>query len=274
MRIRTRALVSTAALFASLALVVGIALPAHALTSTQRCGFVTQINVRGSNAPAGTGSTNNGRTYASGGSDSTLDVLINIENSDPYFPVYQENLLYPAVIIDWSNPLASNYISSVQTGINNLVGELNSLALVCPATNILLAGYSQGADVIDQAIGLAHGSAFTVPALYSGVAHNLTAVMLFGDPGYRPAERWDAAGNGNGSGIFARPAGQFNNRDHLGPDLFGNLINKTTVQSYCFAGDIFCQSNPGGAAVHASYRTSTAPQRAWSFASNWMIDNG
>src|SRR5260370_733498 len=91
----------------------GIA-PAQALSSTTRCGFATMISLRGTNETAGTGSANAGRTYASGGAGATLNNLVGYAKSDPLLPVYQEAILYPAVALEWTSPLSSNYITSVQ----------------------------------------------------------------------------------------------------------------------------------------------------------------
>ncbi|MDQ1545873.1 MAG: cutinase [Actinomycetota bacterium] len=234
------------------------------------------ISVRGTSEAAGTGSANGGRTYASGGAGATLSSLIGYANSEPYLPVYQEAISYPAVILPATGPTLG-YISSVQTGITNLVGEINSVAGACPYTNIILAGYSQGADVIDESVGLTHSSLETVPALSSAALDHITSVLLFGDPRYRPGEAWDAAGDGIGGGILEAPTGQFVNNVHLTylPPNYDTLEPSTYVQSYCFTGDEFCQSNftPAGATIHGSYGASTVIGNAWVFFMNWVTDN-
>ncbi|HEY4269318.1 MAG TPA: hypothetical protein VGM94_14135 [Galbitalea sp.] len=83
------------------------AAPAQASTSATRCGLATQINVRGTGVAAGKGT---GRVYTSGGTDSTLNVLISDENAQPDLPIYQEQLAFPATRLDLSDPKSKNYV--------------------------------------------------------------------------------------------------------------------------------------------------------------------
>lgn len=266
----------TAVLAASVAIVsVGYA-PAHADSTSQRCGLAILISVRGTNEAAGVGTSNSGRTYLSGGAGATLNNLVGYANREQNFPVYQESINYPAVALDFSNPQATNYISSLQYGTTNLVGEINNIIAACPYTNILLAGYSQGADVIDQAIGAYHNSSVAVPPLTASAMTHIASVMLFGDPSYRAGEAWGAVGNGTGNGVFAKPAGQFQNAKKLTwlAPSYTKLGYVTTVRSYCFTGDFFCQSTPtpAGVMVHASYGASNAIVDAWVFTKNALTN--
>jgi hypothetical protein len=249
------------------------AMPAQASTSTTRCGLATQINVRGTNAPAGKGT---GPVYTSGGTDATLNALISYEKPLPNLPIYQEQLAYPAIAIDMSAPASKNYLSSVQTGITNLVGEVNSLSSTCPHTNIILAGYSQGADVIENAIGAYSLTVYKVPALTSASRTMISSVILFGDPDYRPGEKWDATGDGTGVGLEEKPAGQLTwitNPAYL-PPSYKTLGVLTAVRSYCLPGDMFCQSNPAGKTIHQSYVSNLKIMNdATVFIAGWLTDN-
>lgn len=272
---RYRPIHLVAAVIAALLLVVsGGVTSAQALPSGTRCGFATMISVRGSNEAAGTGTTNGGRTYKTGGAGQTLTSLVAQANASPEVPVFQEALVYPAVILDLNNPTSKTYLGSLQTGIVNLTNEINDLVAKCPTTNILLAGYSQGADVISNVIGKGHAAGVTTQPLSAKAHARITAVMLFGDPRYRPNERWDAPGNGTKSGIFQSVSNQFNNSDKLTylPPSYSTIGKMTTVRSYCFTGDRFCQSNPSGGAIHESYKNSSAIVSAWVFAKSWLVD--
>ncbi|HXD61545.1 MAG TPA: cutinase family protein [Lacisediminihabitans sp.] len=234
------------------------------------------ISIRGTGEAAGSGTAHGGRTYASGGAGATLNNLIGYANREPNIPFYQEAINYPAVALDVNNPQAKDYLASLQYGATNLANEINDLVANCPYTNILLAGYSQGADVIGQVIGAYRSTSITVPALRPGSFQQLKSVMLFGDPHYRPGEVWDAAGNGTANGVFVSPAGQFQYAKRLTwlPPSYQVQGYVTTVRSYCFAGDFFCQSTftAAGLTVHGSYGASSAMGDAWSFTLNALID--
>lgn len=264
-----------AAIGGVLALVASVALSAGTAQADPpaRCGFATQINVRGTGAVGGTGT---GFVYTSGGSDKTLNALSFQENLETDLPVYQEQLNYPAIALQWPNPQTNNYFTSVQTGITNLVGEINNLNATCPYTNILLAGYSQGADVIEQAIGAYHATVYSVPAITGSAFANINTVILFGDPDYRPGEAWDASGDGTGAGFIEKPAGQLSsitNATPLPPD-YSTWGTATAVRSYCLPGDMFCQSNAAGLSIHQSYISNTAIMSdASSFVDSWLTSD-
>lgn len=91
---------------------------------------------------------------------------------------------YPAVpIFGWTTWTAGlgaqasggasfKYGQSVTTGINELKQHLIMTSIRCPDTKIVLGGYSQGAQVIGQAL----------PDLHDSPARNIVFVALFGDP--------------------------------------------------------------------------------------------
>ena len=132
--------------------------------------------------------------------------------------------------------------------------------------------------MIDQVIGAYHLAAITVPGLSSGARASIKSVMLFGDPSYRPGEAWDAAGNGTGHGLFEKPSGQFAGsvRYVWLPPSYNVYGPVTNVRSYCFTGDMFCQTNAAGSAIHGSYGTSVAGSMAmtdaWAFTFNSILD--
>lgn len=106
-----------------------------------------------------------------------------------YAQVGAEGLPYPA---DRLLPLGkigrSSYNGSVQAGVRSLLTLLQTRAAACPHELIVLAGYSQGAQVVGDAL------AKTAPG-------NVVAVELFGDPLYAPGSPSDRSA-GIGWGFF------------------------------------------------------------------------
>lgn len=262
----TRIFAAAAIVAAAISLVV--ATPAEAAPGT-RCGFATIIGVRGSQEPAGTGTANGGRTYASGGLGFTINAIIAGAQGDPTIPFYVEALNYPAVIVDPGNSQAASYLSSLNIGVTNLAGEVNNLATTCPNTNIVLVGYSQGAHVINNV--LANGS------LTANAKNHISAVVLVASPTFHGGDRWNAPGSPTGNGTFGSNSwnlGGYQRQNYIPPDY--HLGYLPIVRSYCLSGDQFCQSNytSAGAARHVSYGTNSAiSTAAWGFIRGWLIDN-
>ncbi|RZS91146.1 cutinase [Motilibacter rhizosphaerae] len=68
----------------------------------------------------------------------------------------------------------------VGAGAADLVGHLKARADACPSTRFVLAGYSQGASVVDEALGIFGGSVDQqLPATLSS---HVGAVVVFGNP--------------------------------------------------------------------------------------------
>jgi hypothetical protein len=143
-------------------------------------------------------------------------------------------------------------------------------AATCPYTNILLAGYSQGAQVIGNVLDNA-----TTPQLSATAKAHIASVVFYGDPAYRPGEAWDADGDGTDTGLFERHAGAFSAYTApiyaiLGEDTPTYV---TKIRSYCATGDAFCQGQyPLGQAIHASYGTASYGNAGWAFMRYFLID--
>lgn len=260
---RLARLVGLSMVAASLA-VAATASPAQASIVTDRCGFTTVIGVRGSSEPAGSGSTNEGRTYASGGLGGPISSLVVSMSADPEFPVYVEALAYPAVVAEDSLV----YFGSLNLGTRALQSELEDLARTCPNTNVVLAGYSQGAAVISQTLS---GS------LSPSAKSHLSAVVLFGDPGFHAGQAWNAAGSGTANGIFGSNGAALEGYTKLAWEApsYGSQTQQTIIRSYCYSGDMFCQGNltADGAMIHSSYGThGDTMTDAYIFTKNWLTD--
>lgn len=248
------------------------AVPAFASANSDsgiRCGPATIVEARGTGEPAGVGSTNGGRTYSYNGLGPTLVSFAVAIGNDQEIPVHEEQLLYPAAV--W-NGVAAPYLSSVAAGVTNLRAEIEDIAATCPYTNILLAGYSQGAQVIGDVLDNQ-----TSPQLSNAAKQHITSVVFYGDPSYRPGEAWDAAGSGTGGGMFQRHAGAFSGYTaymYATPTSPGpTWVSK--IRSYCATGDEFCQNAwPAGDSIHHSYSSTTYGNAGWAFMRNFLIDQG
>jgi cutinase len=72
-------------------------------------------------------------------------------------------------------------------GANDATAHISSMAQQCPGTRIVLGGYSQGAAVVDMLAGIPPlgnkvGEIGSAPPLPSGLAGNVAAAVVFGNP--------------------------------------------------------------------------------------------
>lgn len=246
---------------------VGVAIPAQAVVGG-RCGFATLIGVRGTDEPAGSGLENGGRTYVSGGLGNVVGNLAIGLQGHPVIPFHIEGLVYPAVVLDPGNPTATNYFASLNIGEANLRAEISNLAIACPTTVILLAGYSQGAQVISDVLA---GS-----SLSASVRSHIGEVVLYGSPTFHAGEAWNAPGSGTSNGIFGssgNPGLASYKRLVWLPPTYTTQGYLPTIRSYCLSGDEFCQTNltTQGAEIHASYPLTSVMNDSMVFIMNWLI---
>ncbi len=127
------------------------------------------------------------------------------------------------------------YQSSVRQGVADLAATMADTAADCADTRFVLMGYSQGANVIGDALA---GRGRTAPAVPGDLADRVAAVLLFGDPTFTAGEPFNA-GDGTRNGIFARGEGEL--------DAFADR-----TQSFCNRNDRFCQGGTSLAA-HLNY---------------------
>jgi hypothetical protein len=129
-----------------------------------------------------------------------------------------------ATAVDY--PASFNYTASVRQGVRDLTAKVASTSAGCPDTQFVLMGYSQGADVVGDAIagGLDTG--------------RIAAVLLFGDPTFTAGEAFNVT-DGNRSGVFPR-----------GRDRLAAVADRT--RSFCNRNDRFCQGGTSLAA-HLDY---------------------
>ncbi len=83
-------------------------------------------------------------------------------------------------------PASDDFAPSVNAGTNDANAHVQSMIANCPATKIVLGGYSQGAIVIDQiTIAQAPVEGFIPETLSADQADHVAALTLFGNPADR-----------------------------------------------------------------------------------------
>ncbi len=117
--------------------------------------------------------------------------------------------------------------TSAAQGNLDLVNHVKSQAAACPGQKFVLVGYSQGANVVDNSIGISSAGAVVgspiVATLPAAVEPKVAAVLLFGNP------------------IRA-----------LGKSVTGTYQSRTL--DLCAQGDPVCENGGGDVGAHLSYR--------------------
>ncbi|MGW0611472.1 cutinase family protein [Streptomyces sp. NPDC002788] len=117
--------------------------------------------------------------------------------------------------------------TSAAQGNLDLVNHVKSQAAACPNQKFVLVGYSQGANVVDNSIGISSAGAVVgspiVATLPAAVEPKVAAVLLFGNP------------------IRA-----------LGKSVTGTYQSRTL--DICAKGDPVCESGGGDVGAHLGYR--------------------
>jgi cutinase len=122
-------------------------------------------------------------------------------------------------------------LTSAAQGNRDLVNHVTSQAAQCPNQRFILVGYSQGANVVDNSIGISSAGAVVgspiVATLPAAVEPKVAAVLLFGNP------------------IRA-----------LGKSVTGVYQSRTL--DICADGDPVCEGGGGDTGAHLSYRDDAA----------------
>ena len=144
-------------------------------------------------------------------------------------------------------PASLNFGQAVD-GITDASNRIQSIAAQCPATKIVLGGYSQGAAVAGYTTSSVVPAGYVLPAGLAGpmpasVASHVSAVALFGTP-----DDWFL-------GLADRGAP---------PIVIGDQYTAKTIQ-LCATGDPVCF--PGGLdrSAHSSYKTNGMTDQAADF---------
>jgi acetylxylan esterase len=184
--------------------------PAGAVASSATCTTVHVIAARASTEAPG---------------DGVIGSLVTLIQGDVSATVSQEAVVYPATL--------TNYASSVAQGDSAIESELATDVAKCPSEKFVLVGYSQGAQVVGDALGGGGGGNLGTPAtpgVPAATAAKIIAVIQMGDPRRVPGLSFDVGTDPGATGLFPRPASET-----LAPFA-------AKIQSYCDTGDPFCAS--------------------------------
>ncbi|KAK4165315.1 Acetylxylan esterase 2 [Cladorrhinum sp. PSN259] len=156
--------------------------------------------------------------------------LLNLLTNSSLFPstLTTEIIIYPAA----GGP---EYSNSVTTGIAAVIKQTATFAARCPSTPLILLGYSQGAQIIDDAFcgGPDLPSLESTGSLVMGlVRRNTVAIVMMGNPRFGGGKTTDQ--------FAARPKG------------FSCPLFQERIVSYCDSPDPFC-SDGDDEATHQGY---------------------
>jgi acetylxylan esterase len=153
--------------FAPLLLLGGaLAAPSTDLSSRQACPKVYVFGARESTVPQGYGSS---------------QAMISLIQG-AYPGTGSEAIVYPAAG-------GNAYGSSVTAGITAVVNQVQSFANRCPDSKIVMVGYSQGSQIMDDAFcGGPDGSSMgnVAAPMPAAVGQKVAALIWMGDPRFVP----------------------------------------------------------------------------------------
>ncbi|MET7571901.1 cutinase family protein [Streptomyces sp. NPDC005492] len=153
---------------------------------------------------------------------------------DPVFSALQKKITGKSLSSYAVNYPADLSLTSAATGNADVVNHVNAQAAACPNQRFILVGYSQGANVVDNSIGISSDGAVVgspiVATIPAALAPRVAAVLLFGNP------------------IRA-----------LGKSVTGTYQSRTI--DFCANGDPICQNGGTDVLAHLGY-TSDADAAA------------
>ena len=155
-----------------------------------------------------------------------------------------EAIIYPA-----AGSSNQNYSLSVTAGVLAVLAQVTRFAAQCPETVLVMHGYSQGAQIMDNAFcGGPDGDSLlaTPPLVQRAIGNNVAAIIMMGNPRHVAGLPYNV-GNATAPGFAARPVG------------FACPLYQTRIQSYCDSPDPFC-ANGTDAIFHEGYGTRNGTQ--------------
>jgi acetylxylan esterase len=178
----------------SLLLLPGVlAAPAPDLEERQSCAKVYVFGARESTVPQGYGS-----------SQAMIQLI-----QGAYPGTGSEAIVYPAAG-------GNAYESSVASGITAVVNQVSAYAQKCPDTKIVMVGYSQGSQIMDDAFcGGPDGSAMSTTAapLPAAIGAKVAVLIWMGDPRHVAGLSYNV-GTAQGGGV-SLPGFAFNLIHHV-----------------------------------------------------------
>jgi acetylxylan esterase len=186
------------------------------------------LAVASSNSPCATVNLIVARASTEAPGDGAIGALAEEIQKGVKATVSQQAVNYPAAL--------SPYEPSVTAGDKAIKAQLEEEVAKCPGQKIVLLGYSQGAQIVGDALGGGGGNKSfdgagdgpaTPPAAASATSQ-VVGVIQYGDPRRIPGQSFDVGTDKNAEGIFPRLSSQ--SLSAFAPD----------IQSYCDNGDPFC----------------------------------
>ncbi|KMS70417.1 cutinase [Streptomyces viridochromogenes] len=145
---------------------------------------------------------------------------------DPVYSALQKKLTGKSLSSYKVNYPADLSLTSAAQGNADLVNHVKQQASACPNQRFVLVGYSQGANVVDNSIGISSQGAVVgspiVATLPAAVEPKVAAVLLFGNP------------------IRA-----------LGKSVTGTYQSRTI--DFCAKGDPICENGGNDVGAHLGY---------------------
>jgi Tol biopolymer transport system component len=141
---------------------------------------------------------------------------------------------YPAIAVNWWQPsyYVADYQASEAAGVESLQFDVLQYIRNCPTKKIILAGYSQGADVVGD----------TFLGLNPDEATHIAAVIMFGDPKFNPAKSQNKVDQGDYKYWFGVETQPVLGRTTPPPRVIADT-QQPRVHSYCTKGDPVCNFN-------------------------------
>ncbi|MCW4352100.1 cutinase family protein [Hoyosella sp. YIM 151337] len=209
---------------------------ASAFGSQCEAGFV--LALRGSNEPPQDGASYDPPVYPAATATAGMGPLLSAFYAAVVKRAAERSIMvptgygvvYPAVRVgNGGASYFANYTTSIGAGAENLRLALQQINAACAGTGttIVLAGNSQGADVINLALG-------TEARTPTGDFQNVASIVLFGDPSRADRQTLTAVGAQHGVGIF-RILGLLD-----GSQDAWMREHPTLTMSFCIPGDNVC----------------------------------
>lgn len=222
-----------------------LASPAHAAPTASVCDGTIFIGVRGTGADVGTGVSEDGYGWTSGGMGGQVADL----NSRWRGAGNTYGWKTTSIALDYNAGLMTNQVLSYRGAADKLAKMLNYYAQRCSPylPGVFLAGHSQGAAVITLLLADPGGRGLSKPAQAM-----IRQVSLFGNPYFLAGNgrEWNAASSvKTGMGLWSVPKG---NRDSVTEAVQFNFGGR--VRDYCLQLDWVCQAGSTQKdSIHSGY---------------------
>ncbi|KAH6662343.1 acetyl xylan esterase II precursor, partial [Halenospora varia] len=212
-------------LFTAATLLLAATAIATPLEERQSCPKVHIFGARETTAPAG---------YGTAGT--VVNLVLKAQSGST-----AEAIVYPACG-GQSSCGGASYASSVQQGTAAVAKAVNAFNTKCPDTKLVLVGYSQGGQIMDNAFcgggDSNEGITSTAIPIQASAVNMIKAAIFMGDPRHIVGLSYNV-GTCQASGFAPRPSGF-------------QCPSAAKIQSYCDSPDPYC-CNGNDANAHQQY---------------------